>query len=137
MIDIRPTTEEDFKAAVALALPIYNQGPLHPQESMVTVFWDEDVLGVFSVGIMSVGVVLIGAILTTHIHKYPVALTRFIKRELAAIHVRNNVHRIQIEVRADYEAGHAFAEALGFTKEGVMKMFGPDKQDYSLYARTH
>lgn len=45
-------------------------------------------------------------------------------------------HRMALDVRQDFEAGHRFARLLGFQAEGVMRAYGPNREDHMLYARV-
>jgi len=45
-------------------------------------------------------------------------------------------HRLQFYVKKDFKEACRFAEFLGFNEEGLMRKFGPDKQDFYLYARV-
>lgn len=44
--------------------------------------------------------------------------------------------RVQAIVRADWAIAVHFLERLGFEREGLMKRFGPDGDDYFLYGRV-
>lgn len=45
--------------------------------------------------------------------------------------------RIEAFVRTDFDKGHRWAQLLGFALEAPrMKFYGPDRMDYSLYARV-
>jgi hypothetical protein len=44
-------------------------------------------------------------------------------------------HRIAMDVRDDFAAGHRFARMLGFEAEGLMRAYGPNREDHMLYAR--
>lgn len=44
-------------------------------------------------------------------------------------------HRIAMDVREDFEAGHRFARLLGFKAEGLMRAYGPNRENHMLYAR--
>jgi len=44
--------------------------------------------------------------------------------------------RVEILVRTDFAAGHRWARMLGFELEAPrLRLYGPDRLDYSLYAR--
>lgn len=43
--------------------------------------------------------------------------------------------RIQAIVRTDWPVAIRFMERLGFVKEGLMRKFGPDRDDFYLYGR--
>ena len=47
---------------------------------------------------------------------------------------RHGFHRIQADVEVGLEKAERFVRFLGFESEGIMKAFGPDKQDYERYA---
>ncbi|ODU28989.1 hypothetical protein [Sphingopyxis sp. SCN 67-31] len=44
-------------------------------------------------------------------------------------------HRIAMDVREDFDAGHRFAKLLGFEAEGLMRAYGPNRENHMLYAR--
>lgn len=46
------------------------------------------------------------------------------------------IHRLQTPILATEPKHAAFCEALGFTREGLMRSFGSDGADYFLYARV-
>ena len=136
MIELRETTNEDLANAHIHCLPIFIDASPTLLPGMVTVFTGESILAVFSANRIWDGVVLFGAILTERVYAHPVAFVRIIKKYLREFE-QKGIHRMQMDVPTEYEAGHRFAKALGFKAEGVMKMFGPTKKDYTLYARTH
>jgi hypothetical protein len=43
--------------------------------------------------------------------------------------------RIEASVKTDFEAGHRWARLLGFQREGTMRAYTTDGDDYDLYAR--
>ncbi len=58
---------------------------------------------------------------------------RAIKRFLDGYYV----HRLEITVDTDFDAGHRWAEMLGFEMEAYrMRAYAPDGHDCSLYARV-
>lgn len=46
------------------------------------------------------------------------------------------VRRVQTQVKTDFLAGHRFARMLGFAEEGVLRRYGPDGSDYTMYSRV-
>ncbi len=44
--------------------------------------------------------------------------------------------RIETAVLQDFEQGHRWVRMLGFEREGLMRAYSPDGQDYDLYARV-
>tara|TARA_R100000306_G_C4354253_1_gene131798 strand:+ start:582 stop:1016 length:435 start_codon:yes stop_codon:yes gene_type:complete len=61
---------------------------------------------------------------------------KVIKYYLDDIIKRHDIHRFQAVVKADYCKGIRFAEFFGFKAEGIMKAFGPNKEDFIRYARV-
>lgn len=62
-------------------------------------------------------------------------LHRNVKRELERIIKEAELHRVQLDVEHDFTIAHQWAERLGFSFEGVMFKYGPDKKDYHRYVR--
>ncbi len=60
-----------------------------------------------------------------------VPLTDMVRRVIDAAAYR----RTEMEVRSAFVGGHTWARHLGFIREGTMQAWGPDGQDYDLYAR--
>lgn len=60
-----------------------------------------------------------------------VQLTKAIKRFLEL----TGYKRIETAVSTDFEQGHRWAKLLGFEREGTMKSYAPNGDDYDLYAR--
>ena len=44
--------------------------------------------------------------------------------------------RIETTVDSSFDAGHRWMELLGFTHEGRMRAYGPQGQDFDIYARV-
>lgn len=57
------------------------------------------------------------------------------KRELIRL-ADDRMWRVECTVRTDNEAGLRWATRLGFTWEGTMTAYGPDKADHELLARV-
>ena len=140
MIEIRATTYEDFVIAKELALDIYMhtysfEGEI-PYETYVTMFKGNAVLGLIGTTPLHEGVYHIYAILTKNIYMCPISFVRFCKKLIRDKMSLFSAHRAQMDIAADYQAGHRWATALGFTPEGVMKKYGYNKTDHVLYARV-
>jgi RimJ/RimL family protein N-acetyltransferase len=45
--------------------------------------------------------------------------------------------RVQASVRADNERDIRFVEWLGFSREGLLRRYGPEGADYLMYARIY
>ncbi len=72
-------------------------------------------------------------ILSVHAGAYMVELHKKTLRFLAQLPYR----RLEAVVALDFEAGHRWAQMLGFEREDRhgLKYFGDDMRDYALYAR--
>jgi RimJ/RimL family protein N-acetyltransferase len=46
-----------------------------------------------------------------------------------------NLHRIHCTVKANNARAIKWIEKMSFTQEGVCRQYGPDKEDYIMYAR--
>ena len=55
---------------------------------------------------------------------------RLIRKRTDLLCTNNKIWRLQTAVKANFAIGVRFAEFLGLKKEGLMKMYGPDKTDY-------
>ena len=56
------------------------------------------------------------------------------KEELVRKMDRFNFHRVQADIAMSFDDGRKFVEFVGMKSEGVMRAFGPDKEDYERYA---
>jgi len=82
------------------------------------------------------GVAQIWSVSSPEIEKYPVFYTRTSRMFLRLYHDLFGIRRYQCAVRCDFKSGQRWAEALGFTSEGIMRGYGPDGADHFLYARV-
>jgi hypothetical protein len=48
----------------------------------------------------------------------------------------SGIKRIETAVDCRFDAGHRWADLLGFTYEGTMKAWGPQGNDFDMYARV-
>lgn len=46
------------------------------------------------------------------------------------------IHRLEIAISNDWEAGDKWARKLGFKFEGIARAWSQDKKDHSIYARV-
>lgn len=65
----------------------------------------------------------------------PLLLVKETLRCLHMFNTRGGYHRIQMHIRSEDTGLHRWAESLGFTFEGKMRQYGPDRLDHDLYAR--
>ena len=62
---------------------------------------------------------------------------RLIRKRTDLLCNNNKIWRLQTAVKANFTIGVRFAEFLGLKKEGLMKMYGPDKTDYFRMAKIY
>jgi len=66
--------------------------------------------------------------------KYKRRVSLICKEELIKKMDRFKFHRVQADIAMSFDEGRRFVEFLGMESEGVMRAFGPDKEDYERYA---
>ena len=145
MINMQPTTEDDIAEALLLAKDVYigEQGLQSTIEHSIrnrSGFALRDNNGhlgmLFGYVMQHAGVAHVWAITTPNLDIHPIAYTRVVRRALDNGMKVAGIHRVEINVRNSFEAGHRWAKALGFAFEGIMKQYGSDKDDYALYGRV-
>lgn len=47
-----------------------------------------------------------------------------------------NLHRLEMSIRVDWEKGIRWAQRIGFEREGLARQWSSDKKDYILYAKV-
>ena len=77
------------------------------------------------------------AIASKRIFKNKIKAARLIKKRTDLLCNNNKIWRLQTAVKANFTIGVRFAEFLGLKKEGLMKMYGPDKTDYFRMAKIY
>lgn len=68
--------------------------------------------------------------------EHPVSAFRVGRFGIADALERLNLHRIQATVEAGDVLAQNYIEAFDFVLEGKLRCYGPEKQDYFLYARV-
>lgn len=79
-----------------------------------------------------------GWMLTSHlVDGYPVSLTRSTTRYFNRIATEMKLKRLQLTVNATNVVAVRWANALGFTREGVLRSYGADGADHIMFARIY
>ncbi len=81
------------------------------------------------------GVARIWAVTTPYLDEHPVGYTRTVLALLKWGVRHYNIHRAEMTVKADYQAGIRWAKLMGFEAEGLLRNYGCDKSDYLLFGR--
>jgi hypothetical protein len=78
-----------------------------------------------------------GFLMTTPlVEKYPIAFQKAVTRIIHVFQKRRKLLRLQVVVHIDHAVSHRWIQRLGFGPEGLMQKYGPDGNDYVLYARV-
>jgi RimJ/RimL family protein N-acetyltransferase len=96
---------------------------------------DGQVIGCAGLKPMWGGVALAWSMLSPEVRKHPFFLHRTVKRELERLARSCGFHRVELIVMQGFEAGKAWAKALGFESEGIRRKYTPDKQDIEVFVR--
>ena len=62
----------------------------------------------------------------------PYTLTKYSKRFIDIVPISLALHRLQITVRIRDKRAVSWARFLGFTEEGILRGYGPDKANYYM-----
>ena len=76
-------------------------------------------------------------IASKRIYEHKIKSVSAIKKRLDLLCINNKIWRVQTSVKEDFKVGVRFAEWLGLEKEGLMKMYGPDKTNYIRMAKIY
>lgn len=101
-----------------------------------TIIFHDMAIGIVGISPLNNGVAEVFSILTDNIKFIPILFHKTMKTLLQSYIDLMKLHRVQCTVREGYESGIKWANSLGFTAECLMKKYGPDKQNYWLFARV-
>ena len=76
-------------------------------------------------------------IASKRIYDHKIKSVSAIKKRLDLLCINNKIWRVQTSVKEDFKVGVRFAEWLGLEKEGLMRMYGPDKTNYIRMAKIY
>lgn len=80
------------------------------------------------------GVVVVWGVFESGIERYGMTLYRYSKSFLDSL--MKDYSRVQCEVLATNSKAINFIETFGFEKEGLLRNYGPNKEDFFMYARV-
>lgn len=107
-----------------------------------TVAWDRgfgkqfEILAVLSGCMIMRGNFEVSALVSDDAKKCPIQFARHVSRRLDHYDEQLGLRRIQCTVRTGFPFLVKFIELFGFEREGLMRKFGPEGDDYYLYARV-
>jgi len=64
------------------------------------------------------------------------AIARSLKKLTDRVFVQSSFHRFQARASVDDSASNRFLLFLGFEREGILKQYGLNREDYSVYGRV-
>jgi hypothetical protein len=74
-------------------------------------------------------------LVSKHMERYPLSVYRTVSATMEAVIEKYKLYRIQTIIKEDDNKAINWIERLGFTREGVLRQFGPDKKNYLMYGR--
>ena len=101
-----------------------------------TALADDGIVGAAGVVMVLPGNWEVWCYTTEMFSKYGFAIHRSVKRFLDAFAKRSDWRRFQCVVDSTYPVAVRWVEALGLEREGTLRRYGPDGQDYYQYARV-
>jgi hypothetical protein len=74
-------------------------------------------------------------LISKHIKRYPLSVYKTVSTKMKCVIENYKLYRIQTLIQEGDMTAINWIERLGFTREGVMRQFGPDRQNYLMYGR--
>jgi len=110
---------------------------LHQQKCAWTLFYEKEPALVMGLEYKFPAVYEAWLIPGEKCYEHGALLSRGARRFFDRIQTRLNLRRIQIVVNVHHETAIRWAEFLKFTREGRMTKYGPEGDDYYMYARIY
>ena len=107
----------------------------HPNIDAFTLEDDEEILAVGGAHILWPGVAEAWVLVSPSGKKHGRLFARYAKRRFEGMLKENDIKRMQATIHATDESGMRFVEWLGFEKEGLMRKYGLQGEDYVRLAR--
>jgi len=95
---------------------------------------EELILAVAGVALSWQGVGEAWAFVTPEAKNHGLFLTREVRKKLLEIATYYELHRVHTAAQKQFKEACKWCESLGFKREGLMRQFGPNKEDYYRYA---
>lgn len=100
----------------------------------MTLFADEKILVCAGIVLLWDGVGSAWTLTSIYVDQYPVFFCKQIRLWMFRTMKDCKLWRIEANVHVDNEISLKWIERLGFEREGLMKMYGPNKGDYYRFA---
>jgi len=108
----------------------------HPNIDAFTLEDDGEILAVGGAHIMWTGVAEAWVLVSPSGKKHGRLFARYAKRRFEGMLQENAITRMQATIHVTDESAMRFVEWLGFEKEGLMRKYGVDGDDYIRVARV-
>lgn len=116
--------------------PEYPQLLYHAGPAFSGFDWHGTYLGSFGMGKYWDGVGKLWLILDKKVSKHPKAFHRLFRDRMDLWYSMYNLVRLFTDVSAHDPRAIRWIESFGFEREGLQKSYGPNHEDYFLYARV-
>lgn len=143
MTKVYPYTEGDLEKILPKLKPVFQgeHSDVHPYRiptyhHVFSLKCGEEVLAILGGWQIIPGVFELWALVSTEIKKASVSFHRAVQRLITHYFESCSLHRMQMAVKVGYPDELRWAESLGFEREGLMRMYGPDKKDYWLFGKV-
>jgi len=73
---------------------------------------------------------------TKLVESYRILYYKTTKTMIESVAQSFNLHRVQATIPVGHEHAARFIMRMGFTREGLMKKFGPDGHDFIMFGRV-
>jgi hypothetical protein len=93
-------------------------------------------LAVITGAVIFQGTYEVSALIGANARKYPIQFFRHVKGRIEHFEELHNLRRTQTLIRKGYPFLIKWIELLGFEQEGLLRKFGPEGDDYYMYARV-
>jgi len=138
ILSIEPQPLQDDPKTMAYGSELFRAGGVQLAGRAVAVLDNGFCLGAYGWILFWPGVSRAWALFSqVLLDEYPTVLARHVLHDLEHGEQDLKLHRIEATVTDAHSKAVAFLEWLDFRCEGLMRHYGPDGQDYWLYARTH
>lgn len=107
----------------------------NPSAHLATLLIGNEVMAIVGLVKLHDGLAEVSAVTSPLVSVIPLGFTKMC-RGLIASYMRDlSLHRVQLYVRTDYKAGVRWAGVLGFQQEAHLRAYGPERQNFYLFAR--
>lgn len=97
---------------------------------------DEKLLGVGFVLALQAGVVQLVTLIRPDMSYREVKTVYLMSHAfLGRLNEEHNPHRVQLVIRTDMGRCHKWAQKMGFTPEGILHQYDPQRNDYIMFAK--